>query len=307
MSSFIPHVLVVDDEPVNQTVIAAYFQQMPEEYVLESALDGVEAWEKLKSMPEKFDILVLDRMMPRMDGMELLDKIKRHPVLMHLPVIFQSALISKADIEDGMKAGANYYITKPFEYGILYSIIRTAVRDRIERLRLISELTEHYKTMSCLTSATFKFKSVADGNKLAVLLANACVDVHRSAMGLTELFLNAVEHGNLAISYEEKGELNENGNLMDEIERRGQLPDYKDREVEVVFSKSNEKIEIVVTDEGKGFAWQSYISMAPDRASDNHGRGIAMAGLVSFDKLEYEGLGNKVKATIFLKNEESND
>jgi anti-sigma regulatory factor (Ser/Thr protein kinase) len=68
--------------------------------------------------------------------------------------------------------------------------------------------------------------------------------------------------------------------------------------VEVAFAKENDEIRITITDEGEGFDWQSYLTLSPERAMDNHGRGIAMAGLLSFSRLEYRGRGNEVVAVI---------
>ena len=116
--------------------------------------------------------------------------------------------------------------------------------------------------------------------------------------GLSELLINAVEHGNLAITYQEKSDLNKSGTLMDEIESRLGMDKYKSKIVDVEFKKSGANIEVSITDEGEGFDWKLYLEMSPDRMMDNHGRGIAMAGLLSFDGLDYLGCGNSVRATI---------
>ena len=298
MTSIIPHIFVVDDEEINRDIITEYFEDMSEKYQLETAVDGEDAWEKLQQDPEKFDVILLDRMMPGMSGMDVLAKIKEHPILTHLPVIFQSALSSNEDISEGIKAGAHYYLTKPFEFELLYSVIKTAVHERLEFRRMTMELTEQYSTMNCLTYATFRFQTVDEARKLAVLLANACDNIEKTVMGLTELFINAVEHGNLAITYDEKSEFNTNDTLTQEIENRLVLDEYKFKFVEVTFSHSEDMIEITITDQGNGFEWEQYLTIAPERVLDNHGRGIAMASMISFDKLEYMGCGNSVKATI---------
>jgi len=296
----VPHIFVVDDDKVNRMIICEYLREMPEAYHVEMAVGGADAWQQLEKDPAKFDVILLDRMMPDMDGMEVLRRIKAHPVLLHLPVIFQTALASKEDIAEGMRAGAHYYLTKPFEEEVLQSVVRTAVHDRMEYRRVTTELSGHFATMSCLTFGKFAFKTIAEARSLAVMLASACGDKEKSVVGLTELLINAVEHGNLGISYDEKGRLNNDGTLFEEIDRRLALDENKHKEVKVVFSKNNTAIHITIKDEGEGFDWEPYLHMCPDRALDNHGRGIAMAGLLSFDKLEYQGCGNTVKATINL-------
>jgi len=298
MVSNLPHIFIIEDEEINRAIIEEYFDDMPENYVVETAVDGEDAWGKLQAEPEKFDVILLDRMMPGIDGLEVLKRIKEHPVLTHLPVILQTALAAKSDIAEGMKNGAYYYLTKPFDVEVLYSVVRTAVRDRMEYRRMTEELTEQFLTMSCLNSGSFTFKTVVEAKKLAVLLANACNDTKKAVMGLTELLVNAVEHGNLGITYEEKSVLNHDGKLFEEIERRYEMDEYKGRVVNVEFNKDGALIEIIITDQGDGFEWQPYLTMSPERASDNHGRGIAMASLMSFDELEYRGCGNSVKATI---------
>lgn len=55
-----------------------------------------------------------------------------------------------------------------------------------------------------------------------------------------------------------------------------------------------------MTDEGNGFDWNKYLEMSPDRAFDMHGRGIAMARMLSFDDLQYQGKGNVVVGKVNL-------
>jgi len=298
MPSAIPHIFVIEDEEMNRTIIEEILNDMPDKYLVETALDGEEAWAKLQNNPEQFDVILLDRMMPGMDGLEVLKNIKSHPILTHLPVILQTSLASKHDVADGMKAGAYYYLTKPFDVDVLQSVIRTAVRDRMEYRRMTTELSEHFSTMSCLSKASFCYRTVQEAKNLAILLANAYANTEKAVVGLSELLVNAVEHGNLAITYKEKSDLMESGTLMDELNRRLSMDEYKSRIVDVQFRKLETGIEVVITDEGKGFDWLPYLTMSPERAMDNHGRGIAMAALMSFDKLEYLGCGNSVKATI---------
>jgi hypothetical protein len=122
-------------------------------------------------------------------------------------------------------------------------------------------------------------------------------------MGLMELMLNAVEHGNLGITYDEKSKLIAENGLQEEIERRLALPEYADRIATARFRRVGKSLIFTIKDEGQGFDWKSYLEMSLDRLMDNHGRGIAMSRSISFTHLEYRGKGNCVEATIIIPRE----
>jgi len=291
-------ILIVDDEPFNIEIIMEYLED--EGYDLRSAEDGLDAWNQLEVQPNDFDLILLDRMMPNMDGMETLEKIKSHPVLMELPVILQTALASKQDIADGMKAGAYYYLTKPFEEEMLRSVIATAVEDRL-RYRAIQDGLDQPSLMDQLMSeGKFTFRSLDEAREVATMLSSICPDPQRVVIGLSELLINEVEHGNLEISYDEKGKLKENGNWQEEVEKRLQMPEYASRSVSVEMEKNDSFVYFHISDDGEGFDFNSYLEMDPDRAFDNHGRGIAMSRMLSFDSLEYIDKGNQVKVGVKL-------
>ncbi len=168
---------------------------------------------------------------------------------------------------------------------------------------LIPALTEYAtKTeilkfdLGSITQATFNFKSLAQGYLLAQFLSHQFPSSSSCLVGITELFINAVEHGNLQISYEDKSALLASGQWMEEVEKRLSEPCYQDKFVTVFFNKTPEKIEITVEDCGQGFDWHAFEKVDPRRFLSSHGRGIMMAKSLSFTSLEYEGTGNRVKA-----------
>lgn len=291
-----PRILIVDDEDINIEIIQ--FNLEEEDYQIEIAHDGAEAWEKLERDPEGYHVVLLDRMMPNMDGMAVLARMKAHPLLRHTPVILQTAMAAKEEVIEGIRAGAYYYLAKPYDGAMLVSVVRTAVRDSENNRRIREELRETTRTLGLMQAGTFRYRTLAEARALATLLANACPRPDTVAMGLSELMINAVEHGNLGITYAEKSALNEAGDWESEVERRLAQESFGQRQVEVAFAKENDEIRITITDEGEGFDWQSYLTLSPERAMDNHGRGIAMAGLLSFSRLEYRGRGNEVVAVI---------
>lgn len=293
-----PRILVVDDEAFNIEIIQGYLED--EDYLLDTAQDGVEAWEKLEREPESYDAVLLDRMMPRMNGMEVLARIKEHPLLRQTPVILQTARAAKADVVEGIRAGAYYYLAKPFDEAMLISVVRTAVRDSRQYRRVRDELKETTRALGLMREARFRYRTLTEARGLAALLANACPHAEAVAMGLAELMINAVEHGNLGITYAEKSALNETGGWEAEVERRLARADQAERFVEVEMIRVDQEIRVVITDQGAGFDWSDFLSLSPERAMDNHGRGIAMAGLLSFSRIEYRGRGNEVVAAIAL-------
>jgi CheY-like chemotaxis protein/anti-sigma regulatory factor (Ser/Thr protein kinase) len=291
-------ILVVDDEVLNLMLISEYLRETGMR--IATAKDGMEAWEKLQAGENDFDVVLLDLMMPRMDGMEVLRRIKSHPRLQVLPVILQTALAAPDDIHQGIRAGAHYYLTKPFEKEMLRSVVATAAQDRLRYRRMQAEIARTERMFGLMRQAEFRFRSMAEGRGLSSLLANACPEPSKAVIGIAELLVNAVEHGNLGIGYREKGRLLENGGLDEEIERRLQDPARQNLRVNVSYQRSDSQISIRITDQGQGFDWKNYADVDASRVFDAHGRGIAVARIMSFDRLEFSDKGNEVTAIIDL-------
>ena len=110
---------------------------------------------------------------------------------------------------------------------------------------------------------------------------------------ITEILVNAVEHGNLGISFEEKSGLILDGMWEDEIEYRQSSPQNCNKKVEVSIERMPDFIKMLVKDEGNGFDPSPYIYLDSARAHKVNGRGIYLAGL-AFDKIEFLGKGNEV-------------
>jgi len=296
--SHTPRLLIVDDEPLNVEILLEYLEDGG--YELDTAEDGQEAWEKLAAAPDHYDVVILDRMMPRMNGMEVLSRMKAHPVMQCIPVILQTALAAHDEILEGIQAGAWYYLTKPFDEALLRSVLGTAIEDRMRYRRMQEESSMASRTFGLLREARFRFRTLESARDLATMLANACPKPGKAVIGLSELLINAVEHGNLGITYDEKSVLREESRWEEEVTSRLQDPVLGAREVEVCYVRGDTTIEITITDEGEGFDWQVYLDMDPARAFDTHGRGIAMSRMIAFDRLEYRGCGNEVVAIIEL-------
>lgn len=127
-----PIILIADDEPVNRALIERRLQR--EGYSVLTARDGSEAVEKAeKSLP---DLVILDVMMPVMDGLEACRRIKENEATRDIPVIFLSARDETDMKVSGLTLGANDYISKPFKAEELLARVSVAIRLKQERDRL---------------------------------------------------------------------------------------------------------------------------------------------------------------------------
>jgi CheY-like chemotaxis protein/anti-sigma regulatory factor (Ser/Thr protein kinase) len=289
-------VLIVDDEPFNLEILAEHLHDAG--YATATAMDGEEAWEVLQADREGFDTILLDRMMPRMDGMQVLAKLKQHPEFQHIPVIMQTAVGAAENVQEGLAAGAYYYLIKPFQREMLLAIVAAAVGFHQERSQLEREISEHADSYKLLVNGAFRFRTLDEARQLTLLLSRACPDPQRVALGLSELLVNAVEHGNLAISYSDKTRLLQMGRWQEEVEARLSDAKFNQRIVNVSFASVSDEVQIRIVDEGAGFDWQPFLEFSPERAFDPHGRGISMARMLSFDSVEYQGRGNDVLVRI---------
>jgi CheY-like chemotaxis protein/anti-sigma regulatory factor (Ser/Thr protein kinase) len=297
------HILVADDDSGCLNLIDRFLENEGCETILAS--DGIEAWKFLESDKYQFDVAILDRQMPGLDGIQILQKMKKIDRLKDIPVIFQTGLIDLNNIRDGMREGAYYYLTKPYVKRSLISIVEAAISELFRKQQLLRDVkntdsshTDSSHTDMSTLNGHIVFKTLDEINNIACALANICPDPEKVVSGLSELLMNAVEHGNLGISYDEKQKLIMENKLIDELKSRLSLPEYTDKNINVFWEKDINEIRFIIKDEGNGFSPDKYLELDPNRATHPHGRGIAMARMLSFSNLEFVGCGNHVIATI---------
>jgi DNA-binding response OmpR family regulator len=289
-------VLLVEDEDIIAAFIA--HKLAGADIQLVRCADAESAWLQLESQGDSFGTILLDRQLPGMDGMTLLRKIKGNPALCDIPVVMETGADDANSISEGLAAGAYYYLTKPLQPKLLLTVVKAALADRRAFLEGQAAVRQAGKALAFLESGVFRCRTALDARDLAYGLARGFPDPERVVLGLQELLLNAVEHGNLGITYEEKTRLMLEGAWADEVERRLALPEFADRTVGVTFERNDAALSVTIVDNGPGFDWRKYMEFDPERAFDPHGRGIAMSRMMSFDSLEYRGTGNTVVVTV---------
>jgi anti-sigma regulatory factor (Ser/Thr protein kinase) len=224
--------------------------------------------------------------------------IKEDEDLKRLPVVLQTGQDDARSVREGLAAGAYYYLSKPPEPALLLAVVRGALKQERESALLQETLAETVRALRFLQEATFRFQTVAEARTLAQSLAWASPDPARMVLGLQELLINAVEHGNYGISYAAKSRLMVEDRWHQELARLAMDSVYGQRAVTVHLSRTASQLSLTIRDEGAGFDWTDYLDFSAERAFDLHGRGIAMARMTSFDFLEYQGNGNTVVAKV---------
>lgn len=147
----VDHILVVDDTPDNCLLIQAILQD--EGYEVELAESGKEALEKIQRMPP--DLILLDVMMPGMDGYEVTRRIRENPSLPFMPILLTTAY-DQPSVAQGLDTGADDFIRKPVHFDELLARVRALLRlkhsvderDQIARQRedFVSRLTHDLRT-----------------------------------------------------------------------------------------------------------------------------------------------------------------
>src|SRR5574341_1638755 len=117
-------ILIVDDEPFNLDLLEQ--ELCEQDYEIERANDGVEALEKVPTFEP--DVILLDYMMPKMNGLEVVRRLKQEEKYRGIPVILLTAKASQEDKIKGLDAGADDYVVKPFDSFELLARVRSMLR-----------------------------------------------------------------------------------------------------------------------------------------------------------------------------------
>lgn len=289
-------ILAVEDDRMERMFMEQQIKDLGHSMI--AAENGAQALEKMIGLQGQIDVILMDRMMPVMDGLTAVRRIKEDAAMRRIPIIMVTGAATDKDIKEGIDAGVFYYLTKPVHETVLKSVLSAAMREAAQNRALNEELGRHKSSFNLIQTCKFHFRTLEEAESLSAFMAHCFPEPERVLPGLAELMINAIEHGTYDIGYERKSDLIESGTMRAEVQRRQGLPEYQDRYAEAVVTHKDGGIYAVITDQGKGFHWKRYMSIEPSRAKDNHGRGIAQANAISFDKLTYNEIGNQAIAYV---------
>jgi diguanylate cyclase (GGDEF)-like protein/PAS domain S-box-containing protein len=174
-------ILIVDDEPQNRKLLEALLR--PEGYATRTANNGEEALAAVRlHLP---DLILLDVRMPGMDGYEVATILKADPSTLHIPIIMVTAQTEPRALLDGLKAGAEEFLTKPIDRAELWLRVRNLLR-----LKELRDLVEHQNRFleeevlaRTITLQRFRtaMDATGDGIFLVDRVANAFIEVNATA------------------------------------------------------------------------------------------------------------------------------
>ena len=156
LNSHQSEILIVDDIPTNIKLLYEFLQQS--NYRVSIAKNAESAFKKLEKIVP--DLILLDVMMPGMDGYEVCEKLKRNPETRDIPVIFMTARADEVDKVKGLSIGAVDYITKPIHPDEVLARIKVHLTLRHTQMQLLSEITERKQTEKELHEALDELKRV---------------------------------------------------------------------------------------------------------------------------------------------------
>ncbi|HMU83914.1 MAG TPA: response regulator [Leptospiraceae bacterium] len=285
--------LLIDDNLTICEVVKKLFSGVYDLRITHTAAEG---WAALEANAASVKAILLDWELPDQNGIDFLRKLKQDSRFRLTPVLMLTGRTDEKDIEAGIAAGALYYVTKPFDHRILSALVETALRDFSSAHKTSTVRLSDYESL--LTELSFRFSTVSQAGALSQLLAEYCPSPDAARLGLHELLVNAIEHGNLEISHAEKSKLLGEGTLPDEMARRQNVAPYANRSASVRMIRTSEEVRFIIRDQGPGFNYKAFLNLSADRAFAQHGRGIALARSLSFDHLSYVPPGNEVHGRI---------
>jgi DNA-binding NtrC family response regulator len=160
MSALHASLLVVDDDDTNREVLSQRLQRKG--YTVSTAEDGARALEMIRG--RRFDLVLLDIMMPGLNGLEVLQTVRRSCSLTDLPVIMATARDQSTDVVQALEMGANDYVTKPFDFPVVLARVQTqlCLKRAVEQIGYLREEIQSEYNFEEIIGASPALREVQD-------------------------------------------------------------------------------------------------------------------------------------------------
>ena len=290
-------ILLVDDEELVREELGAILEESG--YTVTTGADGEEGLALFRR--ERPDMVITDVRMPRRDGLSLAMTIREEAPAVPVTVITGHGTESMAI--KALRAGVTDFVKKPVRLEDLNAALsrmdaalrgpaKEPVLPRPEAVQLV-ELLWSYRLENDLAMVP-SFVDLLVYRCAGGLAPTRAMEL---SLALRELLINAVEHGNLGVTFEEKSRALEAGSMSALLQERAAHPDLGQRRVTVRARVVDDVITVQIADEGEGFDLDSLADpLDLSRQLAANGRGLLLARM-SVDSLEYNDIGNLVTVT----------
>lgn len=278
-------ILIIEDDACNLEILTKNVEMCGHNSITEQ--NGETGLEYLLHTPDAADIVIIDRMMPGMDGIDVARSMRSHPILKETPIIMQSGKVEDDVFKSAFDAGVLFYLQKPFGIREMANFIKlTSARVLLRKL-----LHSKIDNAKAIDEGAYKIKKIEDAIELSAKIAKLSPDNQLAiAESLYEIMLNSIEHGNLSLGGDQKENLIKEDTLAKELKKL--MSSNKNKETIVTIGKKGKKITVTVKDSGSGFKWKPYLKFDHTRIAHLSGRGIYRAS--KHLKLSYQGNGHEV-------------
>lgn len=192
---------------------------------------------------------------------------------------------------------ADIFLTQDSDAGTLASVIAGLFAFRAHQMSPAA--TQPNPVAMTMDMATLRLRTLEEAAHAAIFLGAMAPRVCETTVGLYVLMANAIEHGSLDFSVEEKAQGLASGNWARKLAQRMADPIYQARRVNVDFQRGERLISLLIQDDGDGIDAETAELANPLRAG-HRGRGIRLAKSLGFAELTWLGIGNTLAASIVL-------
>ncbi|MFZ2960893.1 MAG: response regulator [Candidatus Ozemobacteraceae bacterium] len=286
-------VLIVEDDDGTRFVLGKVAKN--EGHEVKMAPDGAAGLVLFREF--RPDMVVSDIKMPKMDGLRLLEQIRN--VDYDVVVVIISSMESAEYTLKALRLRANDFFVKPvreIDLVAMYKKYQNILQTRTKEREIVGMILQKNLEMRIFNQLELVGKVV---DRLMQEAEHHFPPVDRLGihLGLVEIITNAIEHGNLEITFDEKTHAMEGGcdTWQDLLLSRSGKPGYSDRYVTIEMKIDTSHGEWIITDQGSGFDWKKIPNPnAPENLLKSHGRGVLLTQF-EFDEVMFLEKGNKVR------------
>lgn len=240
------------------------------------------------------EIVVTDVCMPTMDGLAVLRAIRREDS--EAKIVVMTGYGGEKMALDALRAGAANYINKPLAIEEFLFIIRAHQRmlKAQKRQKLPPEMIVSEKKLLCLDNDVNNVYPAAYNLTHSLQGMLSAQDLESVTLALTEAMINAIEHGNLEVGYEQKSEALKQNRYQQLLDEKMSNPKFASRTVTLEGKITPRKAWFQVTDQGSGYDWGDLPNPSdPENLMREHGRGLSII-MLFMSEVGFNERGNSV-------------